>query len=308
MQIDESRILAAIGGLEVSAQAREDGSELIDTWANTCLEYDAAHQTLAVEAGFYIELDPQTFVVGVIDRLAQDGEGVFACEWKTTKHQTKTWGPEEWFAEIERGHQLSTYALGLQAGTFIDGINFERPSECRVYVRAVSKSRPPVIWYAPENKSVVVSEARLNATRAAYTNAARSIRAMNGGGGVPWQLPGYHCTKFIKYRCPFWDTCHEYRQPKQGALGLSAQQLSPGSLKVVEHLKQVGKIRVDNQGQVLVLSSSTLDVWNQCPERWRQMVVTGELEEKNDNLQIGNVFHTGAAEIYRMMMEQATGT
>lgn len=318
--LNEEKILEVLREQKVSAVSLEEGAGLVDHWISECAELDRRDKTLAVEAGFFVEVAPDTFVVGTQDRIAQShvtGE-VFGCEWKSTKHQTKMWTPEAWYESISGGHQVATYALGLKFGQVIgEGVigtvplregemMFPEDGSVNILVRAVSKSHPPVIWPDPEGKFVNVTSGRMEAMRSVYQNVAASIRVQRRGKG-PWQVPGLQCTNMFRSVCPLLSECRKFESfPTGTSLTSITQSFSPGSKKVVSYLIDSGRINEGNLGEVVVLSASTLGTYQQCPERWRREAASGE-EEDNEFLDIGTVLHAGLAEVYSQMMEVGNG-
>src|SRR5690242_7926005 len=96
--IDAENVFNAIVSLsDVSVSAKELGAELAQLWVEQAVPYDRQFTTLGVEVGFYVALDERTFVVGAVDRVAQDTEGVvlpagsvFFQEHKTTARRSLT--------------------------------------------------------------------------------------------------------------------------------------------------------------------------------------------------------------------------
>ena len=190
MVLNEDRILEALKGTGVQGEALEEGSRLVDHWIGEVAEVDARDETLAVEAGFYVEVAPLIFVVGTQDRIFRShvtGK-VTGAEWKTTKHETKFWNKEAWFESISQSHQLTTYAIGLAYGSLInptgDSFSFEVNSSVDILVRAVSKSYPPQIWRKREGDLVSVSPERMNALVQTYRNVGEAIRDEEDGRGA----------------------------------------------------------------------------------------------------------------------------
>lgn len=307
--IDQNKILTAIEGAKVSASAREEGAALLDFWIQETAELDARDETLAVEAGFYIQ-HGNTFIVGTQDRIARShvsGE-VFGCEWKTTKHETKFWNKTTWYDSISKGHQVATYALGLKTGTLVEpvegGFDFSEDGSANILVRAVSKSSPPKLWPSAEGQFVNVSEERMQATLNTYINAAQSIRALRRSGVGPWALPGIQCTNMFRKQCPFYESCTKFQTSNPHTdIKTLLQSFSPGSQLVVRTLIDRGLVRVDNLSDVVVLSASTLGSYAQCPERWSRES-TGSVDEASGALDVGTVLHTGLAEVYGQMKEE----
>jgi len=314
--LDEVRILEALRGTGVQGEALEEGSRLVDHWIGEVAELDARDETLAVEAGFYVEVAPLTFVVGTQDRIFRShltGK-VTGAEWKTTKHETKFWNKEGWFESISNSHQLTTYAIGLAYGSFIPTprnefppvVFYEPPEEMDILVRAVSKSYPPQIWRKREGDLVTVSKERMNALVSTYRNVGEAVRGMRGTARVPWAVTGIHCTNMFRKECFFLNQCRkgEVLTPPLSFDRLG-QNFSPGSQKVIQYLKESGRVTEGNWRDVVVLSASTLGDWFQCSEKWRREEARLESEgEANFEQGIGSVFHAGVGSMYEQMMEE----
>lgn len=308
MKINESKILDEIRALPVSAVNLEMGASLVDFWIRETAPFDSLATTLAVEAGFYIEPSPNTFIVGTLDRVAQSRETgeVFGCEWKTTKGKTKFWGPSIWLQSISASHQLSTYALGLQRGTFIDPLPFPTDvfppdGSINILVRAISKSTPPELWPSEEGEFVTLTKERMETTLNTYSNVAASIRGMRGTGVGPWQLPGLQCTNVFRKVCPFHDSCKKFESfsTVQSLIEMK-RGFSPGSSKVIQHLVEVGRVNAGNEEDVVILSASSLSSFQQCGERWRREAGSSG-EEESEALKVGTVLHSGLGEFYSQL-------
>lgn len=307
MELDQTKILEALQATRVTGEALEEGARLVDHWIEEAASFDEENETLAVEEKFYIELDPLTFVVGTQDRIFRTPEGeVCGSEWKSTKGRTKFWGPEIWAEGIEKGHQVATYAAGLKFGSFLSGSIFEGVgSPVRILVRAVAKSSPPELWPDARGKLIEISGERLEAILGAYQSVAEAVRGMRRSGALPWQVPGLQCENKFRKVCPFYSSC---LKQDFGGRGLGLERVlagfSPGSQTIVQHLVDVGKVREDNVGEVVILSASSLSSYQQCPERWRREGMSvGEGEEESEALQIGTVLHAGLAALYEEQMK-----
>lgn len=308
---DFDKIFNTIVNVDAPAQAKEAAATLAETWVRECAEHDAKDRTIAVEAGFYVKLAPNTFIVGAQDRLAtNDTLPLFGCEWKTTgkgspaRGSYRGWNAEFWYDEISRAHQVGTYALGIKYGTFVDPRVHESVVELReplhdvnILVRAISKSSPPQIWPDARGAFVTISPDRMDKTRNAYLNAALHIRASRKSGLVPVALPGYSCVKYSKYPCGFYKVCHEMRQPK--AARPTYSNLSPGSARVLDAL--YASHAIDDPDALVILSATSYGEYRDCPEKERQSSLgqTGSHEDDgNDNLNVGKVFHEAMATFY----------
>lgn len=300
--IDSERIFNTITSANFPALAVEQGSELVDSWISECFAEDQKrYKTLLIEAGFFIELDPVTFVVGACDRVMKDSEGVLIEESKSTS-KSKTWTAERWYESLVRGHQIPTYAAALKYGTFVEGEWAPRVAVPRILVRAATKSRPPEIWPSPEGQIVEPENSRIDAVLNMYRNEAVGIRAKRRTGLVPWAVPGKHCEKtygFKTYMCEFAEECGALRFPVAVP---SFAGFSPGSSEVVEYLVRVGKISLDNAAEVVILSSSSMEDAMQCSEKWRRRSV-GQERESKESLEIGSVLHLGLKSYHEQLKE-----
>lgn len=307
--IDSNAIFNAITGANYPAAATELGAELVDAWVAECQVEDQRYRTLLIEGGFYFFPSPKLCVVGACDRVMEDTDGALFEETKTTGNKkSKTYGPEQWFDNISEGHQIGVYGAGMRDGTFVwreveDGpfitarFNAAAP---RVLVRAVTKFKPCEIWPTPAGAIIEITPRKIETTLNVVRNAAASIRAMRKSGLLPWSLPTHQCVKvygFTKYPCNFLDFCKrgEYVTHVGGVEGLS-----PGSSEVVQYLIGTGQLD-PNDSETVILSSSSLEDWMWCGERFRRRAAGEEKESKSD-FDIGSVVHIGL-EAYRRQMQ-----
>jgi hypothetical protein len=317
MQIDNDAsdaIFNAILASDAPPSAKEFASELVDVWVNEAVPEDAANSvTVGVECGFWIRLDQTTFIVGAADRIAEDDDGIFAQEHKSTAKRSSYWNAEKWYDEISRAHQVATYASALRSGTWLiptetvteDGATLRsfdlrnfRVAEPRILVRAVSKGRPPELWPTAKGAFITINERRMEATLAAYRVVAEQIRAARRLTLTPWSLPGRQCVRFNKYKCRFYESCHKYEVAETSAVRVGVN-LSPGSSAVLDYLIACNVIDVRDVN-VVILSASTFGTWQQCAEEYRRDA-SGAKEEENENLQIGSVLHNALGVAYGTM-------
>lgn len=339
--IDSERIFNAILASGVtSPKSIETGSELVDSWVEQCQETDKKYRTLGLEVGWFIALDERTFVVGAVDKLVvepntidvDDGvvSGVrhksdpFVFERKTTS-ASKTWTAEKWFEDLRGGSQVATYAAALKWGTFIQketitgtpsltsSFSAERTRETcyavaspRVLARAITKTKPPMIWPTPDGAWIDFTDARLDAQMNAYRSEAAALHTRRRLGLVPWQTPGFQCTLtfgFTKRPCSAWNTCHETLEFPVTDGRVRPLGLSPGSQTVVDHLITTGRIPLDNAGDVVVLSASSMKSAQQCSELWRQESIGATRQDDNEAMDTGTVLHAGMKSFDEQMKE-----
>lgn len=304
-------------GAIISPVAKEIALGLVQGWIDRYAELDVDTGILAVEAPFFMWLDPLTLVIGVMDRidaeeLNAEGFGVMGCEWKTKGAPTsKKYGEASWLTDMENGSQLGIYALALREGVFLQGSETIRavPVDYRgpvfIRVRAAVKSSPPTYYPADLRDGVFgFDEVKMNSTREALLQRARMIRAAREGD-APWQMTGFHCFRQYGNTCPFFEKlCRPKAHPIGGHPGLA---LSPGDPGMGAFQKAI-EDHTDMEGLV-VLSASSYELGTQCMEKYR--IVTSGLgkEEPSGDLDIGTGFHAGVAEVNRQLQRlQREGT
>lgn len=324
--IDTDRIANAILATSYSSGALELGSELCEAWALACAEHDQQFRTLMLEAGFYIQLQPKTWLLGACDRVMADADGPMFEESKSTANKkSKTWGSWEWFDSICEGHQIGVYGAAMSWGTFVarrevcdvvggahkpgcaEGCGAEWQTqkfsvvEPRVLVRAATKFKPVEIWPTPAGAIVKIAQTKIESVLNVARNAAEAIRAMRGTGVLPWALVTHGCTKvygFSKFPCGFLESCKkgEYKTGNQRGEGLS-----PGSSQVLSYLVEREMLDLSDP-EVVILSSSSLEDYLWCAERFRRRS-NGEPEESKVDFEIGSVMHEGLHQ-YRLQMQE----
>src|SRR5438445_7188657 len=74
------QIAVAIKASKVPGVAALEGSRLTQHWIEELAKFDSQYPTVAVELPFFIILEKYTVIVGMQDRIALDGAGLFGCE------------------------------------------------------------------------------------------------------------------------------------------------------------------------------------------------------------------------------------
>ena len=268
---------------------------------------DARDKTFAVELGFHVWLDEQTLVIGVQDRIAEDKDGYYGCEWKTAKEPKKNrngedsawWNERVWENELTNGPQLAIYALAQNRGTFFrrDGTAFHLGvSSPRIYVRAVVKSVPCVFW---GDKMVSFSEAQLENTVQGLLTKAETIRRLRRYSHVPWQLPGKQCFAFNRECGLFEKWCGKGLHPTT-VTSVRFDPGDPAATLALPHLPASVWTRED----LVILSASSYTTASDCLEKYRIIsgALTGGGKDSSLELDTGTVLHAGVAEAYRQLM------
>jgi hypothetical protein len=194
------------------------------------------------------------------------------------------------------------FSIGYEHGGMTWKPQVTRP---RLLVRAVSKSKPPQIWPTAAGAFVEVSDARIDTTLNAYRNEAAAIRARHTTQLLPWQLPGNQCIKkfgFKDFPCAFLRAC-QTGGAKLTECATPGTGLSPGSNAVVQFLIKTGRIALNEYRDHVILSASSFENLQQCPELWRRLS-EGEPREEKEAFDVGHVFHTGALEYHTQLQEQ----
>lgn len=296
--LDESAIVEAIASCGVSPVAAELGSQLVDSWARRFATTDADLETVAVECGMVLWLDERTLLIGVVDRIARDSQGVLGCEWKSTREPIgSAWNEKKWLAEITSGVQIATYALGLQRGEFYeeDGTRHQflepRP---RILVRAAVKSTIPSFWPSDGKDTFGFSTEELDKVAACYLNLAVSIRAMRATKLVPWQMTGKQCFNYNR-PCQFLDSvCSKHLNPKDGA-NAKFDSANPAQKAALIHVDAERLAHPD----VVILSASSYSDYATCAELGRLREGGLFPKETNAALETGTALHAGLAQIYK---------
>lgn len=296
-ELDDSKIIEAIAGCGVSPVAAELGSQLVENWARRFAHTDADLETVAVECGMVLWLDDRTLLIGVVDRIARDSQGVLGCEWKSTREPIgSAWNEKKWLAEITSGVQIATYALGLQRGEFYeeDGTRHQflepRP---RILVRAAVKSTIPQFWPSDGKDTFGFSTEELDKVAACYLNLAASIRAMRATKLVPWQMTGKQCFNYNR-ECQFFKVCSKHENPKGGAVA-KFDSANPAQGAALAHVDPERLAHPDT----VILSASSYSDYMTCHELGRLREGGLFPKETNAALETGTALHAGLAQIYK---------
>jgi hypothetical protein len=306
--INEARILEAIMAEDVSSNAKEAGAQLVEDWIRTNFTVDTAVRTRAVEMGFVTWVDSATLVVGVMDRVAEDSEGLFGSEWKSAKDGTsRFWNEEVWLHEIVNGPQLATYALALHEGAFLErDPKGDKPivhqwfvDDPRMLVRAAVKTRPTKFWPSdPADAMYRFPNSKLKFVKAGYVNAGAEIRALTKTTKLPWQLTGKQCIAFGR-QCELFESCQSHSHPT----GIASTVFDPSDPAAELALKHVDADRLTDP-DLVVLSASAYQTAARCKELYRVQAGSLGTKESNLALETGSAMHAGLADYFRQIKEQ----
>jgi len=327
--IDRNKLTEAILAAEVGPGAREEGARLVEAWLEKLPEFpESQWKVQFVEAPFYIQLQPRTFILGQMDACFHDGERTVLGEWKSRrapklkKDGTSYLGDDEqgWLEEITNGPQLGVYALAGREGRFLQKLgpdgkvperfpleqSFLGPGEFfghhlgleepHIMVRAAVKSNPVEFWSGRFSFPGTL----LDTVRAALISEAESIRARRKAGHVPYSVPGIHCQNMYRRTCEYLETvCKPRLTPPLTPIGWHhPEDKAPDPGYDVCEL-----LGLDIQDpELVVLSQSALQSNYQCAERARIDYGGYFAREVSFELEVGTALHTGLREIYRQLL------
>jgi hypothetical protein len=291
-----------------SPEAKEAAAEIVEAWMHEFAAKDRTEVTVGVELNFSIRLDEQTWVVGVVDRLSQQGERYIINEWKTTagpSHDGKRWNAQVWLHELLHSIQLPTYVLALREGQFQkkdanqtdQTIYLEKDMKPLVRVRAATKTSPVQFWPTQDNL-FDFSAAEVQACRNAYLNAAaqvRLLRATDRQRVIPWQYPGSQCFRQFGRDCEFLERCSSHDHPPHSQVSQESMQ---------RYLQTFGvEPQAAQDPDTVVFSTSSYQLLTLCLEKYRLLKVAqaGLVEDTTPALQIGTAVHAGLAKFYELL-------
>jgi PD-(D/E)XK nuclease superfamily len=307
------KVIQAILNAPISPSAKEEAAILAEAWIEQFAEFDRPFKTLAVEVPFFLWLDGNTLLVGVMDRLARDKLGIIGSEWKTCKAPTRNkdgedsawWNEEKWLEQIMNTPQLSIYGLAMLRGSFVIDPSPRKPKieifgvhNPRILTRAAVKDSPPRFWPTdPADGIFEFPDSYLEKIVAPSILArAAGIRAMRATGSVPWALPGFQCENKFHKMCPYHEEfCLPHKHPKSGRMVFDSND--PGYVAI-----SFSGVKLDNPDPDLVIfSASSYQTALQCDEKYRILTTIGGGEETAE-LEIGTGLHSGVAAFYKGQM------
>ena len=226
----------------------------------------------AVEEERQLQLDPYTTLIGRIDaRGTIDGDPFFA-DWKTAS-AAKARRMEEVKAMWRSDPQALTYGvlLGGEARRFT--------------VRWAIKTNPPQTafeWYSYTEQEIVEWTRQLKIV----ANQIRDWRLRSPNG--PWLLNRGNCFRYgVKYKCPFFETC-----PSNAKIGPPR----------VPHTDLEARLAQTANPEMVVLSSSRVGDYLDCPEAYRRKWEGAGFNESSEALDVGTEFHSEIQDYLKGLM------
>ena len=296
-------IVDAICSSPYSDAAKAEGARLAEAYLARFAN-EEEWESLAVEAPFFLWLDPITLIVGVMDEVRRHikTQRVEGLELKTRRApKVKKDGTlykgdteQDWLAEISDSPQLSVYGLGLYRGTFV-GVDVPRCEKAMVRVRAAIKSAPPQVWPTADDGLFAFSVTLLDKVAASLLSAAQSIRAHRQTGTVPWQMIGSWCSQFGR-DCRFLTLCRSRQSPPDSLRPFKGGE-EAGERAYAAAVDANPTTVVDGAfiQDVVAFSASSYQSWGRCSELYR-LETSGQYDkEESDALSVGSVFHLAIA-------------
>lgn len=311
---NDKQIVKVITSTSIAPSAKEQAADLVDAWISENSDFDLQYKTVAVEVPWYYWIQPQTVLVGVMDRIAKDAKGTFGCEWKSAKEPQKNangedsawWNEEVWLKSISEGTQLSIYGLAMLKAHFVPkGVKgpgwMPSVSNPRILVRAAVKSNPVRFWPTNPDDGIFEFPDRYltDIVTPALIAKAEQLRAAKLSRQIPWALPGNHCFNRFRKECPYHQQfCLSHKHPSSKPRDIFDEQ-DPGYAAFLAS----GALKKKDDPNLIVLSASSFDTAQQCPERYRILVGGYAPKEQDPNLDTGTGMHAGVAEFYRQQMK-----
>jgi hypothetical protein len=256
--------------------------QLAQSWINDFFAANHELTWLAVEEERQLWLDSQTLLIGKVDARGLDGNGdPFFGEWKTKGAR--------WAKRMEEVKQ--TWRMAPQALTY--GVLLMHDAD-RFTVRWALKTNPPQTafeWYSYNMSEMNHWHDQL----LEIAHGIRRYRQRDSGEVRPWQTNLGACDRHgVKYRCPHFnggcgvlDFTTPTGPPREPHTELE-RQLSPQSTN--PPISDGRPLR--NVGDLVVLSSSRVADWLECPEQYRRNWEGVGFHETSEALEIGSDFHS----------------
>lgn len=253
--------------------------------ADHTVKWTAAEQTLTRW------LSPNTVLVGTIDAqgITEAGEKFFA-DWKTIGVRAAGKNNSQ-MAMVKSEWRLDPQALsyGVLMG-----------DDCRQFtVRWAVKTTPVVTdyeWYT-------YTSAELDWWKGEVLSIADDIRMRRFDNAQPnWPTNLKNCTRYgWNFRCPLYDN---------GCTKLDFTSRPDGIAPRDHHLELEESLRTEyigkggNPAELVVLSSSSIEMFLGCQEKYRRFYEGEGMSESGDALQIGTDFHLSIKDHIQSLIAQ----
>lgn len=262
---------------------------LADTFKKDFFSADRSIKWLAAEEESYVWLDPQTVLAGTIDARGETEDGTqFFADWKTIglykagKNNSK-------MAQVKLEWRMDPQSLCY-------GLLLRDKGVSQFGVRWAIKSTPPTTdfeWYTYTDFELAWWKLELLRIACNIRNLRHSMSIVSA-----WPTNLTSCTRYgWAYRCPLYD---------HGCTKLDFAHV-PSTLTPRTHHKDLeDKLRAEFTGNPLdlvVLSSSSVEMWLTCQEKYRRFYEGDGLSEDGEALTVGTDFHIMIAEHVRSLIK-----
>jgi hypothetical protein len=240
-------------------------SQLADNFIPHFSSADREITWLAVEEERQLELAPDTILIGKIDARGLTGDGVpFFGDWKTISNSRARYMDEEKVKWRTNPQALTYGVLVPEVKLFL----------VRWAIKPPKRGGPAGAdfeWYT-------YTQAEVDHWRSQLIGIADDIRACRRREVIPWRTNFSTCYKYgMAYACPFVDAC------------MNQSWQTPGERKPHSALEAKW---LDNRDESLViLSSSRVSDWLDCPESYRSKWEGKGFTEESETLAVGSDFH-----------------
>jgi hypothetical protein len=241
--------------------------QLAAAWINDFWSANREIEWIAVEEERSLLLDPRTLLIGKVDARGRtpDGEPFFG-EWKT-----KSGSYAKKMADVKATWRMAPQALTYAVLNAADANRFT--------VRWALKTPVPQTdfeWYTYRPSELVHWHDQLRVI-------ANGIRGFRQRGDMPWLTNFGNCQRYgMKYQCQHYaEGC--------GLLDFT----KPTGPPRIPHtkLETLHSNPPNPDANFVVLSSSRVGDYLECPEKYRRNWEGAGCHEDNENLIIGSDFH-----------------
>jgi hypothetical protein len=259
---------------------------LADEFKRAFASADADITWLAAEEERSLWLTPNTLLIGKIDARGLTGDGhPFFADWKTLSNYRARYIEEE-KQKWRTAPQALTYGVLLADWCNRFTVRWAIKPDARGNGIATAFE-----WYS-------YNEAELEHWRKQLIEMAQRIRIerlRNDHPGGPWLTNFGNCFRYgMKYACPFFGKCSS--QDWGRSLG------SPRK----PHSQLEEKMASESKGDLVVLSSSRVGDYLECPESYRNKWEGEGFNETSEALDIGTDFHAMIATHIENMIVKET--
>jgi hypothetical protein len=285
-----------------------DTVNLVNDWIGHFWAADRSLKWIAAEVEHSVWLTPNILLVGRMDTLGENENGLFFGEWKTANPRERNSWKQVW----RMNPQSLTYGV-LANDWFV--INQGRTCS-QFTVRKAFKSTPPTFdhaWFS-------YNDAELEHWRGELINIAAEIRGYQGmDAGRSWPTNWEHCFKYgPNYACPHFE---------QGCSKM-VWAIDPATPRRVSHLEierrlnetekydygdgpqstcTVWKAPERSIAGLVILDATRVKTWLGCRERFRREYVENVATPVGEALEIGIAFHDAVGRHYTELVQQQGG-